>query len=102
MDGPRDRPATVVVVVDETTELVLGRLDTRRVDATALDVLARLNLGARRRGWRLRIDDAPPALQELAAFCGLSDVLGLQPPRQPELREELGEDVVVQRGDLPA
>jgi ABC-type transporter Mla MlaB component len=102
MDGAHDRPATVVVVVDKTTELVLGRLDARRVDATALDVLARLNLAARRRGWSLRIDDAPPALRELAALCGLGDVLGLEPPRQPELREQLGEDVVVQRGDLPA
>lgn len=99
MDGAHHRPATVVVVVDDSTELVLGRLDARRVDASALDVLARLQLAARRRGWSLRIDDAPPALAELAAFCGLGDVLGLEPPRQPELREELGEDVVVQRGD---
>src|SRR3954468_15103282 len=99
MDGARDRPATVVVVVDDTTELVLGRLDARPGDASALRVLARLQLAARRRGWSLRIDDAPPALRELAAFCGLGDVLGLEPPRQPELREELGEDVVVQRGD---
>lgn len=101
MDGARERPATIVVVVDETTELVLGRLDTRRVDARSLDVLARLQLAARRRGWALRIDHAPPALRELAALCGLGDVLGLEPPRQPELREQLGEDVVVQGGDLP-
>lgn len=101
MDSARHRPATVVVVMDETTELVLGRLDARRVDARALDTLARLHLAARRRGWALRIDDAPPALRELAAFCGLDDVLGLEPPRQPELGEQLGEDVVVQGGDLP-
>jgi anti-anti-sigma regulatory factor len=100
MDGAHDRPATVVVVVDEETELVLGRLDVHRADGAALDVLARLQLAARRRGWSLRIDDAPPALRELAAFCGLGDVLGLEPPRQPELGEQLGEDVVVQRRDL--
>ncbi|HET6505148.1 MAG TPA: STAS domain-containing protein [Baekduia sp.] len=101
MDGARDRPATIVVVVDEATELPLGRLDTRRVDARSLDALARLQLAARRRGWSLRIDDAPRALRELAALCGLADVLGLEPPRQPELGEQLGEDVVVQRGDPP-
>lgn len=101
MDGERDRPTTVVVVVDGTTELVLGRLDARRVDAHSLDVLARLHLAARRRGWALRIDDPPPALRELAALCGLGDVLGLEPPGQPELREQLGEDVVVQGGDPP-
>lgn len=101
MDGASKRPATVMVVTDDGTERVLGRLDTCRADVSSLETLARLALAARRRGWSLRIDDAPPALRDLAALCGLDRVLGLEAPRQPELGEQLGEEVVVQRGDPP-
>lgn len=102
-DPERARPATVMVVVDETTELPVGRLDTRRGDLALVDVLARLALAAQRRGWRIRIDGTPPPqLGALLALCGLDRVLGLvEPQRQPELGEQLGEDVVVQRRDLP-
>lgn len=101
-DPDRARPATVFVVVDATTELPVGRLDTRRADLTLIDGLARMALAAQRRGWRIRIDGTlPPQLGALLALCGLDRVLGLEPQGQPELREQLGEDVVVQRRDLP-
>ncbi len=102
MASARDRPATVVVVVDDASELLLGRLDARAPRLELIDLLARLSLATRRRGWRLAIRDAPPELAALVELIGLGGVLGLEPPRQPELREELGEDVVVQRRDLPA
>lgn len=96
----RDRPATVLVVVEDGTELPVGRLEAGRADLAIVDLLARLALAAQRRGWRIRIDGALPAqLGALLALCGLDRVLGLEPQRQPELREQLGEDVMVQRGD---
>jgi hypothetical protein len=101
-DPARDRPATVMVVLPDATELPVGRLDARRADLALIDALARLALAAQRRGWRIRIDGTPPPqLGALLALCGLDRVLGLEPQGQPELREELGEDVVVQRRDLP-
>ena len=102
MDARGDRPATVVVVVDEETELLLGCLDPRAPRLELIDLLARVHLAIGRRGWRLRIRDAPPELRELIDLIGLGGVLGLEPEREPELGEQLGEDVVVQRRDLPA
>lgn len=101
-DPARDRPATVLVVVDEATELPVGRLDAHRADLALIDMLARLQLAAQRRGWRIRIDGTPPPqLGALLALCGLDRVLGLEPQRQAELGEQRREDVVVQRRDLP-
>jgi anti-anti-sigma regulatory factor len=99
MQARGDSPATIYVVVDEATELVLGRFTAADVDVRLVDLLARLALHTRRRGWRIRIADPPPQLTALLGLCGLDRVLGLEPPRQPELGEELGEDVVVQRRD---
>jgi hypothetical protein len=42
--------------------------------AVVVDVLARLQLAARRRGCRLRLERASPELLELVEFMGLSDV----------------------------
>ncbi len=44
-------------------------------DAVTLEALARLQLLARRRGCRVRLRHASPALLELVAFVGLADVL---------------------------
>jgi ABC-type transporter Mla MlaB component len=45
-------------------------------DAVTVDALARLQLGARRHGCRVRLCNASAALLELVAFMGLEDVLG--------------------------
>jgi anti-anti-sigma regulatory factor len=55
----------------------------------AVDLLARLHLMARRRGLELRIA-ASPELRELIAFCGLDEVLSVEPEREPEEGEERG------------
>jgi hypothetical protein len=41
----------------------------------AVEVLARLALGARRNRQRMRLEHASPQLVELLALCGLADVL---------------------------
>ena len=46
-----------------------------RADAVVVDALARLQLAARRRGCRVRLRNASPALIDLVAFMGLTDVL---------------------------
>jgi ABC-type transporter Mla MlaB component len=45
------------------------------VDAVTVDALARLQLGARRSGCRVRLCNASDELRELVAFMGLRDVL---------------------------
>jgi hypothetical protein len=57
-------------------------------DAVVVGALARLQLGARGAGFELRLRNASRELEELVAFCGLRDVLRVEPRRQPEEREE--------------
>ena len=45
------------------------------VDAVTVDALARLQLGARRTGCRVKLRNASDELRELVAFMGLEDVL---------------------------
>jgi hypothetical protein len=56
---------------------VLALCDVRGVepDVVTADALARLQLGARRLGCRVRLRNASDELLELLAFMGLSDVL---------------------------
>ena len=53
-----------------------------------VDALARLQLAARRSGYEVAVTDAPSDLLELIELAGLSDVLGVEPLRQAEEREE--------------
>jgi len=57
-------------------------------DVLTVDALARLQLSWRRRGRRLRLRDASGELQELIAFVGLSDALGVESQRQPKQGEQ--------------
>jgi hypothetical protein len=59
-------------------------------DLQLVDRLARLQLTARRRGYRLALVDPPETLRELIELIGLSGVLGPELQRQPEEREEHG------------
>jgi hypothetical protein len=68
-------------------------------DAASVDALARLQLAARGIGVELRLCHASAELRCLLVFCGLDEVLGLEPEGQPEEREErLG---VEEEGQLP-
>jgi hypothetical protein len=53
-----------------------------------VDALARLQLAARRSGYEVTVTDAPRDLVELIELAGLCDVLGVEPLRQPEEREQ--------------
>jgi hypothetical protein len=68
-------------------------------DLVTLDVLARLQLAAKRCGGGLQVCAASDDLLDLIEFAGLGDVLGVEPRRQPEEREQgLG---VEKEGELP-
>jgi hypothetical protein len=92
----------VVVLVDDETGAVVARIEARVVDITLIGTLARIALMARRQGRRVRLLDAGPELCGLLELVGLADAVGVQPLREPEGREDLGVDEVVQAGDPPA
>ena len=53
-----------------------------------VDALARLQLEARRSGYEVAVTAAPDDLIELIELAGLSDVLRVEPLREPEQREQ--------------
>jgi hypothetical protein len=57
-------------------------------DIAVIDALARLQVGAKRLGLELRLRGASNELQQLAAFAGLGEVLGIETCGQAEEREE--------------
>jgi STAS domain len=57
-------------------------------DLETIDLLARLQLAARRHGRMLRFLHASAALEELIAFAGLDAVLRVEPGRQAEEGED--------------
>jgi ABC-type transporter Mla MlaB component len=59
-----------------------------KADLETIDLLARLQLAARRHGWTIRFLHAPPALRVLIAFAGLDAVLRVEPGREPKERED--------------
>ena len=72
-------------------------------DAETIDLLARLQLAARRQDRTLRLLHASPALQDLIAFAGLDSVLGVETQREPEEREDpLRVEEERELGDPPA
>ena len=97
-----DIPATVVMVAADGSEQVVGRVAPDRADLATVDALVRFQLVARREGARVRVCNPSDELRALLEFAGLAEVLELEPRRQPEMREQLGIDEVMQAGDPPA
>ena len=96
----------LVVVVDGEREAVVGRIVGPRCDLALVEALARIKVEAQRRGCVIRLRDVRPDLCELLGLVGLADLLLGPPPgcsvevgREPEGREQLGEEEVVDRGD---
>jgi anti-anti-sigma regulatory factor len=58
------------------------------MDLAVVDMLARLALAERRRGRVLRLGRISSELRELLVLTGLDGVLGVEPGRKPEEREE--------------
>jgi hypothetical protein len=70
------------------TETVI--LDCARMQESglaAVEVIARAQLCARRRGATLRLRNASHELLELMVFAGLDGCLGVEVQRQPEQRK---------------
>jgi hypothetical protein len=98
-DGPNSL-STLVVVVDDGTEMVVGHMGPERPDLGCVNRLARLQLAARRCGWTLVVRDPHPSLAGLLELVGLGGVVGLELQRQPEVLEQLRVDEVVEPRDL--
>ena len=64
-----------MVPADE--ELIVCDVGTLAADATTVDALARMQLLARRQGYRIQLRGASPELLALLEFVGLSDLLGV-------------------------
>lgn len=71
------------------------------MDLGHVDALLRKQLRARRRGERLALPEPTAELRALIELVGVSDVLGVEPRREPEGGEERRVDVVLQPGDPP-
>jgi anti-anti-sigma regulatory factor len=72
-------------------------------DCVTVDALARMHLAARRAGVELDVRHVSNELRQLLAFTGLSGVLGVEPCRQAEEREEpLGAEEEGQLDDFSA
>jgi hypothetical protein len=92
--APRPRP---IVIAWDASQIV-------DPDALALEALARLQLSAHRLGVTIQVQNACPALVDLIALAGLTDVLviadsGVEVDRQVEQGEEARVDEEVQRRD---
>ena len=90
-----------VLIVNADTDEVLGYVDAARPDLALVESLARMQLRARRRGERVRLRNVSEDLRGLLELVGLTDVLAVEAEREPELREEVRVDEVVQPGDPP-
>ncbi len=88
-----------VLIVNADTDEVLGYVDASRPDLALVESLARVQLRARRRGERVRLRNVSDDLRGLLELVGLTDVLAVEAEREPELREEVRVDEVVQPGD---
>ena len=58
------------------------------VSLATVEALARLQLAARRKGLDLRLHVVSRELRDLIQLAGLTQVLGVEPRRQPEEREQ--------------
>jgi ABC-type transporter Mla MlaB component len=84
-------------------DIALCDVTTLTADATAVDVLARLQLAARRMGRRLVLREAADDLLDLLVFVGVAGALGIEPCGQSEEREErVGVEEERELGDSPA
>lgn len=93
--------STVVFILDGQIEMPVCVLaDPGNPDLDLVNSLARCSLAMRRRGWEVRVRNPHHALCELIELVGLAGVLGLEPRRQAERREQPGVEEVVQRDEL--
>ncbi len=95
----RARAPTTVVVIADGIEHEVGEIAAGALDLGLVDVLMRLALTARRRGWTVRVRDASDELRGLLDLVGLLDVVAFEPGREPEVGEQLGVHEVMEPRD---
>lgn len=94
--GPGRLPCMVAAEIrDGDATVATVRIDGAVPGLFVVDVVARLELAARRLGWSVRVTD--PATCELLALAGLAEER-----RQPECREQPRVEEVVQLHEPPA
>ena len=99
----------VVVILDGDVEVGRGCLDGVAAGLPLVEVLARIQLAARRLGYSVVVRDPSPALRELLDLVGLAGVVEtspsgsvLQPGGQAEELEQLRVQEVLPGRDAPA
>ncbi|MFL6240280.1 MAG: hypothetical protein ACJ735_12395 [Actinomycetes bacterium] len=73
--------ATRVELMDGAACVVTWPLGGAKRDLALVDLLARLQLGAGRLGWRIQVRDVDEQLRALLEMVGLTEVLTLEPRR---------------------
>lgn len=84
-----------VEVTDGATVVATVSIDGAVPQLFVVDVLARLELAARRLGWHVAVPEPGQDLAEVLSLCG-------ELFRQPERREQPGVEEVVQPDQPPA
>jgi hypothetical protein len=100
--GAADGSRAVILVLDGDVEVPIWYLDERRrADLGVVDAIARLQLGARRLGWTIRLQNPCTELTMLLRFAGMAEVLGLplELCGEAEGLEQLGVEEVVETDD---
>ena len=86
-----------------TESVTLNCAHIGQPDLGAIDCMARIQLGLRRRGCDLQLLEPSDELLALVEFAGLGDVLRVEVQRQPEKREKaLGVEEERELADPPA
>jgi hypothetical protein len=80
-ESPAQGSTALVELVDGDECIAIWPLTGVRRDLVVVDRLARLQLGARRLGWSIRVRNADAELSALLRFVGLAEVLPLEPGR---------------------
>lgn len=76
-----------VAAATERSVVVCDASALQDPDAAAVDVLARLQLAARRRGFTIALTDTPVKLYDLLELAGLASVLPSRGPALESVRE---------------
>ena len=92
----------VIFFVCEDAGFVVARLASATTDLALADHLARMQLAAKRLGCSIRLREVSRDLGELLELLGLSECLGVEVRGEPEGREQLRVEEVVDAGDASA
>jgi hypothetical protein len=94
-----DASTTVAIIAGDGTELATTPVRAGHHELILVDAIMRLQLVARRGGCRVRLTGVDERLSGLLELLGLTCVLELEARREPELREQLRIQEVMQAGD---